>query len=121
MLLFTIHTNASLNQPVYILDRDGTAVALDNGGLYRCALKRRKTDANPVFVFESGSGGDGTLEALNGLIDGAVRDYFLFSAEQTAIIDLTPGVYVADIIRLDSPEDWEAGFYVDVDEGVSAQ
>lgn len=118
--LMIIHRNGPVNQPAYMNDRDDEALEIDIDGIYRCSLRKNKNDAEPALTFVTGGGsGVGTLSVLTDDLDGEVRDYFLFEAEQALIADLPLGAYHADILRDDDPN-WEFDFVAVIEQGVTA-
>lgn len=98
-----IHTNADVDQPIYLEDRDGDRITIDPDATYRFALKKHREDTNPAtgLTFDSGVvvGPDTAYITIeNGEIDGKVSDYFRLRVSQAVVATLTPGAYFADMI-----------------------
>jgi hypothetical protein len=119
-MVVLIYTNAPVNQPAYMEDRDGAPVPIVVSGTYRCDVKRTRDDPYPILTFET-KGDTGTISVLTGVLDGATRDYFLLKAAKELTANLLPGSYFSDIIRID-PIDPQLimEFDVIVKHGVSA-
>lgn len=121
MSAFTIHKNAPVNQPLYMLDRDGNPIDIDPGATFIGDIKKYKEDADPLVRFATGGGaGIGEIAIVRDTLDDGrtAADFLVFTADKALVGMIEPGAYVADVLRVDDP-DWTLAFPVIVDEGVT--
>lgn len=113
---FIIHTNSRINDTIGLQDHAGVWLDIDAAGLYRCDIKRSRGDPSALVSF--GPTGDNTITVLE--IDSADPAYnvFLLEAPVEAVLQLDPGLAIADIVRTDGP-DWQAEFPVSIIQGVT--
>lgn len=119
MTAMRIHRNGPIDQPMYFLDRRGDPITLDPAATYKCSLKVRKTDAQPVLTFVSGGGsGLGDITLTTDVVEDVLRDLLVFTGEQPLAEALAPGIYFCDLLRTDDPS-WEIEFIAQVFDGVT--
>lgn len=118
MIELRIHTNAPVNAPAYLLDRNGDPVLIDPTATLKLSVKKSREDASPLLTFQSG-GGSGlgeislTTEADE---DGITRDYLVFTAPQPLVANIAAGAYFADLLQ---GPDWELELKVLVLKGIT--
>lgn len=118
-----IYTNAPLVASdnrywKYLVDENGEAVEIPAGS-YKCMVKDRSDDSTAILTFTTAGGaGLGTVVRTTATIDDVSRDVLQFAAAQSLLANLTPGKYVADVIRTDVAT-WIMGFEVEVRKGIT--
>lgn len=117
-MIMKIHTNAHFSVAGYLIDEADEPLAIPDGS-YKSQIKNKRNDAFPVFEFRTGGvSNGGTITRGRATIEGVERDVLFFDAQQSAIANLRPGAYHADLTRTDDPL-WVIYFRVTVVRGIT--